>query len=158
MNILNIDNFNIFFIKFDAFDESREGFEEFLETKESLIITLESHERAKYVGMRVVDGWSELYFYADDSKEMSNMVAKIMASVNYKYESSIVRDAKWDFHHKNIYPTELELTHIESEKIIFLLQGKKLFNLRDSSRDSVLRVTYSKSIRLFSSKILRLHR
>jgi len=113
------------FIKFDAFDESREGFEEFLETKESLIITLESHERAKYVGMRVVDGWSELYFYADDSKEMSNMVAKIMASVNYKYESSIVRDAKWDFHHKNIYPTELELTHIESEKIIFLLQEEE---------------------------------
>lgn len=113
------------FIKFDALDESRAGFEEFLETKESLIIALESSDRAKYVGMRVVDGWSELYFYADDSKELGNSISKLMASVNYKYESSVVKDSKWDFHHKNIYPTELEMAHIESEKIIFLLQEEE---------------------------------
>jgi len=38
------------------------------------------------------------------------------------YESNVVRDAKWDFHYRNLAPTELELCHIQSEKIIFLLQ------------------------------------
>lgn len=109
------------FVKFDALDESREGFEEFLESKESLIIALEHQDRAKYVGMRVVDGWSELYFYCDDSKELAQNVATILKSLPYQHESSVVKDAKWDFHYKNILPSELELIHIESEKIIFML-------------------------------------
>ena len=110
------------FVKFDALDESSAGFEEFLETKESLIIALDHEDKAKYVGMRVVDGWSELYFYSNDSKELDIVVAKMLDSSNYVYESSVVKDAKWDFHYKHIYPSELELCHIESEKIIFLLQ------------------------------------
>lgn len=113
------------FVKFDALDESSDGFEEFLESKESLIIALENKDTAKYVGMRIVDGWSELYFYSDDSKELDTTVAKMLTPNNYKYESSVVKDAKWDFHYKNIFPTELELCHIESEKIIFLLQEEE---------------------------------
>jgi len=110
------------FIKFDSLDESAEGFEEFLETKESLIIALNVEDKAKYVGSRVVDGWSELYFYAPDSKSLDFIVSKILNPSNYIYESSVVRDAKWDFHHKNLVPTELEECHIQSEKIIFMLE------------------------------------
>ncbi|MBN2816568.1 MAG: DUF695 domain-containing protein [Campylobacterales bacterium] len=109
------------FVKFNALDSENEAYEEFLETKEALIIALEHQESAKYVGMRVVDGWSELYFYSDNSKELDTTVAKILTPSNYKYESSVVKDAKWDFHYKNIFPTELELCHIESEKIIYAL-------------------------------------
>ena len=110
------------FIKFDGVDESAQGFEEFLETKEALIIALDHNERARYVGSRHVDGWSELYFYANDSKDLETAVTKILASTHYLHESSVVRDSKWDFHHKNLKPSELELCHIESEKIIFMLQ------------------------------------
>ncbi|WP_418640391.1 ribonuclease E inhibitor RraB [Sulfurimonas sp. ST-27] len=110
------------FIKFDALDESAEGFEEYLDVKESLIIALEHDDKAKYVGSRVVDGWSELYFYALDSKGSDAIVANILKDANYIYESSVVRDTKWDFHYKNLAPNELELCHIESEKIIFLLE------------------------------------
>ncbi len=110
------------FIKFDAADESQEGFEEFLETKESLIIALEHNEQVKYVGGRSVDGWSELYFYAEDSKGLDSEVAKILKPANYVYESSVVRDSKWDFHYKNLNPSALELAHIQSEKIIYLLE------------------------------------
>ena len=110
------------FIKFDTQDETDEGFEEFLETKESLIIALEHDNKAKYVGSRVLDGWHELYFYADDSKGLDGIVKDILQQSNYVYESSIVRDTKWDFHYRNIAPNELELAHIQSEKIIFLLQ------------------------------------
>lgn len=110
------------FIKFDASDENTKGFEEFLETKESLIIALEHDEKAKYVGGRSIDGWSELYFYAAESKGLDKIVAKILAPSSYVYESHTVRDGKWDFHHKNLTPNELELAHMQSEKIIYLLE------------------------------------
>jgi len=110
------------FIKFDATNETQEGFEEFLETKESLIIAIEHAEKAKYVGSRVVDGWSELYFYADDSKGLDKTVANILAPSNYLFESHTVRDTKWDFHYKNLTPNEHELAHIQSDKIIYLLE------------------------------------
>jgi regulator of RNase E activity RraB len=110
------------FIKFDGVDESKNGFEEFLETKESLVIALEHEEKAKYVGARNVDGWSELYFYAKDSKELEHVAQHILRESNYVYESSIVKDTKWNFHHKNLTPSELEQCHIQSEKIIFMLK------------------------------------
>ncbi|MBA1432347.1 MAG: DUF695 domain-containing protein [Epsilonproteobacteria bacterium] len=110
------------FIKFDALNESEEGFEEYLELKESLIIALEHDEKAKYVGGRSVDGWSELYFYAADSKGLVAQVDAILKDSGYKYESSVVRDSKWDFHHKNLTPNELELAHMQSDKIIYLLE------------------------------------
>jgi len=113
------------FIKYDSSDEQMDGFEEFLETKESLIIALENEDKVKYVGSRIVDGWSEVYFYAEESKSLESTVAKILKPSNYAYESSVVRDTKWDFHHKNLKPSELEQCHIESEKIIFMLEEEE---------------------------------
>lgn len=110
------------FIKFDIVNESEISYEEFLELKESLIISLEHDELAKYVGSRMVDGWYELYFYSKDSKDIDSKVSSMLLSSPYVYESNIVRDTKWDFHYKNLAPSELELCHIESEKIIALLK------------------------------------
>ncbi len=110
------------FIKFDSSSEQMSGYEEFLEMKESLIIELDHTEKAKYVGSRIVDGWSELYFYATESKDLEKSVSKILSGSNYVHESSVTKDAKWDFHHKNLTPSELEQCHIESEKIIFMLE------------------------------------
>ena len=112
------------FIKFDASQNSKERFEEFLETKESLIIAIE-HNNAKYVGSRVVDGWNELYFYAENAKTLNAVVAKMLSGSGYLYESSVVKDAKWNFHYKNLLPTALESAHIQSEKIIFMLQEEE---------------------------------
>ena len=113
------------FIKFDGFDESVEGFEEFLETKESLIIALEHDNRAKFVGHRVNDGWSELYFYAKTSKHLDAIVSKILTPSDYIYESNVVRDTRWDFYETQLYPTELEFCHIQSDKIISLLEEEE---------------------------------
>ncbi len=110
------------FIKVAINDENSEGFENFLETKESLIIALEHQKKALYAGMRVVDGWSELYFYAKEAKNLDSVVMSMLRDNYYKYETSVVKDAKWDFYHKNLSPTELEFCNIESSKIIFLLQ------------------------------------
>ena len=110
------------FIKFDSFDESVEGFEEFLEFKESLIIALEHEGKVKYVGARIVDGWSELYFYASTSKELDMMVTAILKESGYSYESNVVKDPKWNFYDLRLCPNALELTHIQSAKVIFLLE------------------------------------
>lgn len=120
------------FIKYDASKEN-EDFYQFLETKESLIRALEHGVEALYVGMRVVDGWSELYFYAADSKELDSIVKKQLSDTGYIYESNVVRDSKWDFFHKHLFPTELELHHIQSSKIIFLLleEGDSLTDIRE---------------------------
>ncbi|MCK9473488.1 DUF695 domain-containing protein [Sulfurimonas sp.] len=97
-------------------------FEELLEIKESVIISLEHQKRAKYVGTRINDGWHEFYFYAKDSKNLEVTVSKILKESGYKYESSVVKDTKWDFYAKNLFPSELEFHNIESDNIIFLLQ------------------------------------
>jgi regulator of RNase E activity RraB len=110
------------FIKFDALDELSKGYEEFLETKEALIIALEHDDVAKYVGSRMVDGWSELFFYAADSRGLDAITAHILKDAGYNYETSVVRDTKWDFHYKNLLPNELEIAHMQSRDIINLLR------------------------------------
>jgi hypothetical protein len=110
------------FIKYDALNEDAEGYEEFLETKEALIISLAHNQRAKYVGSRMLDGWSELYFYSYDSKRLDRVVKEILAPSEYIYESNIVRDTKWDLYELQLLPNELELSHIESMKVISMLE------------------------------------
>lgn len=110
------------FVKSANISENSDSFDEFLETKESLIIALEHENKAKYVGTRVNDGWHEFYFYAKNSKNLESVVAQMLKGSGYKYECSVVKDAKWDFYSKNLFPTELEFHNIESDKIIFLLE------------------------------------
>ncbi|MEA3228256.1 MAG: DUF695 domain-containing protein, partial [Campylobacterota bacterium] len=113
------------FIKYDGLDETKEGYEEFLETKEALIIALGYNDRAVYVGSRIIEGWSEFYFYSYDSKRVDSIVKKILTPSSYVYESNIVRDTKWNFYNAQLLPTELELSHIQSAKIIFLLEEEE---------------------------------
>jgi len=110
------------FVKYNSIDESLEGYEEFLETKESLIIAVEYEGKAKYVGSMVKDGWSEFYFYASTSKELNSMVPSILNTSGYTYESNIVKDKKWNFYETQLFPTELEQHNIQTAKIIFLLE------------------------------------
>lgn len=121
------------FIKFDSCDETQDGFEEFLETKESIIIALESESKVHYVGSRVVDGWNELYFYSSDSKELNSMSTAILKESGYAYESNVVRDTKWKFYETQLFPTELEQHNMQTAKIVFLLEeeGDDLSVLRD---------------------------
>ncbi|ABB44461.1 hypothetical protein Suden_1183 [Sulfurimonas denitrificans DSM 1251] len=121
------------FVKFGNISENFDSFEVFFETKESLIVALEHENRAVYAGSRVKDDWNEFYFYAKDAKKLETIISKMLKESGYKYESSVVKDAKWDFYQHNLFPSELEFCHIESDKIIFLLQeeGDKLDVKRD---------------------------
>lgn len=121
------------FVKYDGINESSEAYEEFLETKESLIIAIEYEDKAHYVGSRVVDGWNEFYFCASTAKELNSMVTSVLKDTGYVYESNIIKDKKWNFYETQLFPTELEFIHIQSDKIIFLLveEGEDLALARD---------------------------
>ena len=110
------------FLKFDSSSETEDGFEEFLEMKESLIIALESEGKVHYVGSRVVDGWNEFYFYASDSKELNSMATAILKESGYVHESNVVKDNKWKLYETQLFPTELEQHNIQTAKIVFLLE------------------------------------
>jgi len=110
------------FIKYDGLDDSSESYEEFLETKESLIIGIEYEDKANYLGTRIVDGWSEFYFCASSAKDLNTMVTAMLKDTGYAYESNIIKDKKWNFYETQLFPTPLELAHIQSAKIIFLLE------------------------------------
>ncbi len=113
------------FIKYDGLDNLSDSYEEFLEIKESLIIAVEYEDKAKYLGTRIVDGWTEFYFCASTSKELDTLVSAMLKDTGYGYESNIVKDKKWGFYETQFFPTELELAHIQSEKIIFLLEEEE---------------------------------
>jgi len=121
------------FVKFVNNNSDFDGFDIFFETKESLIMALEHENGAVYAGSRAKDDWNEFYFYAKSAKNLETVIAKMLKDSGYKYESSVVKDAKWDFYHKNLLPTELEFHNIESDKIIFLLEeeGDELSTSRD---------------------------
>ena len=109
------------FIKFDSQEHSMEECEQFLDTKESLITFLQLDNTSKYVGSREIDGWSELYFYTQNSKDFTKKVAAFLQDFEYPFETNIVKDAKWEFFKKTLYPTEEEWDAIESKRIIKML-------------------------------------
>ncbi|MBA1437949.1 MAG: DUF695 domain-containing protein [Epsilonproteobacteria bacterium] len=94
---------------------------EFFDTKESIVTLLELDEFSKYVGTRIVDGWSELYFYAQESKSLTKKIHPLLSSLQYPYETNVTKDNKWEFFHNYLYPSELEWHHIKSEHIITML-------------------------------------
>ena len=119
------------FVKFDALHEEIEEVEEFLEFKEKLICMLD--KEAVYAGMRVLDGWSEFYFYTSNPKGMEKKTASVFRDSGYKYETSVVKDLKWDFYYENLYPSEIEMYLIYSKKIILQLmaEGDNIFKPRE---------------------------
>ena len=119
------------FVKFDAIHSDFEAVERFLDFKERLIDTL--FESVIYVGMRVEGGWSEFYFYAKESKGFEQKVAAIFSQSGYVFETSIIKDAKWDFYYKNLFPNELEMFLIYSKKIVLQMmeEGDDLSHPRE---------------------------
>ncbi len=110
------------FVKFNALHEDIEEVEEFLNFKERVIDALE--KEAVYIGMRVVDGWSEFYFYSKESKGVEQKIASIFSGSGYVYETSIIRDNKWNFYYKNLFPSDLEMYLIYSKKIVLQMMAE----------------------------------
>ena len=91
------------FVKYDGIDDSSQAYEEFLETKESLIIAIEYEDKAKYFGSRVVDGWSEFYFCASSSKDLNSMVTAMLKDTGFVFESTLLKIKNGDFMNFNFF-------------------------------------------------------
>jgi len=91
------------------------------EKKDKIINIVEDKPFVKYVGMRFIDGWSELYFYSLNSKGIQNNIHSYLQQNSYKFESGVVKDTKWDFYQGNLQPSELEFFMIESQKIVNMM-------------------------------------
>jgi hypothetical protein len=113
------------FIKYDALNEDNDDeLNEFFEIKESLIIALELDEKTVYVGNRLVGEWSEIYFYSQESKGLESKVAQILKPIKYINETNVVKDAQWEFFDYNIFPNDLELCLMQSQKIVEHMQDE----------------------------------
>ena len=110
------------FVKFNALHEEIERVEKFLDFKERIIDALK--DEAVYIGMRVVDGWSEFYFYSKESKGIEQKIGSIFSNSGYLYEVSITRDTKWNFYYKNLFPSDLEMYLIYSKKIVLQMMAE----------------------------------
>ncbi len=110
------------FVKFDAMHEEIDSIEEFLEFKEKLLDSVANE--AVYIGMRVVDGWSEFYFYSKESKGIEQKVSAIFSGSGYVYEVSITKDDKWKFYYEDLFPSDLEMFLIYSKKIVLQMMGE----------------------------------
>jgi len=119
------------FVKHETSQTNR--YEEFLEIKETLIISLTHNDKAKYVGSRKIGEWSEIYFYTSTSKELNQIVATVLKGTNFIYESNVVKDIQWNFYQHELFPTELEYHHITSDKIIEQLKDEG--DMLDTPRD-----------------------
>jgi hypothetical protein len=92
--------------------------------KNEIIEIVEKKPFVKYVGMRFIDGWSELYFYSLNSKNIQKEIHPYLQSKSYNFESGVVKDAKWEFYQGNLEPNELEFLMIESQKIVDMLANE----------------------------------
>ncbi|SFV49818.1 Putative cytoplasmic protein [hydrothermal vent metagenome] len=130
-NISELEYLISVFVKFDALKEDNEKVEEFLDFKESVIDMLQ--DEAVYIGMRVIDGWSEFYFYSKESKGIEQKVASIFRESGYAYEISITKDSRWDFYYNNLFPTDLEMYLIYSKKSVLqmMAEGDDLLKPRE---------------------------
>ncbi len=91
-------------------------------TKDEIIRIVEKKPFVEYVGMRFIDGWSELYFYSLNSKNLQQEVYAYVQQNGLKYEGGVVKDTRWDFYRGNLEPSEVEYLMIESLKIVYMLE------------------------------------
>lgn len=80
---------------------------------------LELRNAAVYAGMRLLDNWAELYFYALTSKGAEGYFRDVFREQGYtQIEFGATRDADAQFYHQNLAPDIYELQQAKNQQII----------------------------------------
>ena len=98
------------FIKFDGDDEELLIIEQKLLEKSAKL-------HLDYVGWRLIDGWLEFYFYAEQAKGFENALNDALKP-QYQFESGNRKDKKYETYYKLLMPNDKEYHNIQSEEII----------------------------------------
>lgn len=81
--------------------------------------SLELSHGAEYAGMRIQDGWAELYFYAVFSKGAEKRFKEAFHAQGYsQIEFGSNRDAGHTFYHEQLAPDVFELQQAKNSRII----------------------------------------
>lgn len=74
-------------------------------------------------GVRMQDGWMELFFYLPTAKKFDNIAAHVMKRYAfYSFETGSSRDARWQHYMNELYPDALMLQQIRSRAVICELE------------------------------------
>lgn len=74
-------------------------------------------------GVRMQDGWLELFFYLPTAKKFDNIAASVMKKyASYSFESGSSRDTRWDHYIKELYPDVLMQQQIQNRVVISELE------------------------------------
>jgi regulator of RNase E activity RraB len=70
-------------------------------------------------GVRIQEGWMELFFYLPTARKFDNIAAEVMKKYAfYSFETGSSRDAKWLHYRNELYPDALMLQQIRSRAVI----------------------------------------
>jgi regulator of RNase E activity RraB len=87
--------------------------------KAALSDRLELRNGALYAGMRLQEGWAELYYYAAWSKGAEQQFRDVFKQHGYDHiEFGASRDTHQAFYHETLYPDAYELQQARSREII----------------------------------------
>lgn len=78
---------------------------------------------ARLSGVRMAEGWVELFFYAPTAKKLQNCASSLMKAYGgYAFETGSSRDPKWEHYLNVLYPDALMMQQIQSRYIIAELE------------------------------------
>ncbi len=90
---------------------------------EQIKMALEFKNAIHFAGVKIIDGWIEIYFYATHSKGAQSVFEQILSKQGYlRVEFGTSRDPNHSFYHKQLYPNLYEQQQIKDKKIIKELQ------------------------------------
>ncbi len=102
------------FIKFEGDDEE-------LLTIEQKLLKQSEKLKLDYVGWRLLEGWLEFYFYAEEARGFENAVNEALKP-EYRFETGNRRDKRYETYYKMLMPNAQEYHTIQSEAIISELE------------------------------------
>jgi len=88
------------------------------EITQTLGSRLELRNGAVYAGLRLQEGWAEIYFYADWSKGAEQQFRDVLKQHGYeRIEYGASRDAHQSFYHDTLWPDAFELQQARNREI-----------------------------------------
>jgi len=102
----------------DAHGCSTQEWQTLEEITQTLSTRLELRNGAMYAGMRLQEGWAELYFYADWSKGAEQQFRDVFKQHGYeRIEYGASRDTHQSFYHDTLCPDVYELQQARNREI-----------------------------------------
>ncbi|MBN2894999.1 MAG: DUF695 domain-containing protein [Campylobacterales bacterium] len=102
---------------------SDEEQERLLGLAESIDAALEALD-VLHVGVRVQEGWCELYYYAEQFKGFEATVAPLVQHAGYSFEINAARDPKWELYRFTLTPDAKTLRKMQSLETLEALEAE----------------------------------